>query len=97
MSHHLNHAECNYSATDQEFIAIVPALKHWRHYLLGKPFVCRTDHTSLKWLQMIGADSPIFTLSHIYSQVSLKSPYKTYSFNLNKLNFIYKLYLVVFP
>ena len=35
--------------------------------------------------ELIGADSPIFTLSHIYIQVSLKSPYQTYSFNLNKL------------
>ena len=34
---------------------------------------------------VIGADSPIFTLSHIDIQVSLKSPYQTYSFNLNKL------------
>ena len=51
MSHRLNGAECNYLATDREFVAIVMALKHWRHYLLGKPFVCRTDHASLKWLQ----------------------------------------------
>ena len=51
MSHHSNGAECNYSATDQEFVAIVMALKRWRQYLLGKSFVCRTDHASLKWLQ----------------------------------------------
>ena len=51
MSHHLNGAECNYLATDQEFVAIAMALKCWKHYLLGKLFVCRTDHTSLKWLQ----------------------------------------------
>ena len=51
MSYRLNGAECNYSATDREFVDIVMALKRWRHYLLGKPFVCRTDHASLKWLQ----------------------------------------------
>ena len=33
---------------------------------------------------VIGADSPIFTLSHIDVQVSLKSPYQSYSCNLNK-------------
>ena len=33
---------------------------------------------------MIDADSPIFTLLHIDIQVSLKSPYQSYSFNLNK-------------
>ena len=51
MSDRLNGAECNYSATDRVFVAIVMVLKRWRHYLLGKPFVCRTDHASLKWLQ----------------------------------------------
>ena len=42
--------------------------------------LCCTDYMLTTSL----ADSPIFTLSHIYSQVSLKSPSKTYSFNLNK-------------
>ena len=51
MSHHLNGATYNYSATDWEFVAIVMAQKRWKHYLPGKPFVCRTDHASLKWLQ----------------------------------------------
>ena len=51
MSHCLNGAKCNYSATDREFIAIVMALHRWRHYLLGKPFVCKTNQAGLKWLQ----------------------------------------------
>ena len=51
MSHNLNGAKCNHLATDQEFIALAIALKYWRHYLLGKPFVYRSDHASLKCLQ----------------------------------------------
>ena len=31
-------------------LAIVNFVKHFRHYLYGKPFVVRTDHSSLKWL-----------------------------------------------
>ena len=48
MSHYLNGPECNYSATDRDFIAILIALKHWGHYLLGKQFVYRADHASMK-------------------------------------------------
>lgn len=29
-------------------MALVLAIQHWRHYLLGRPFVVYTDHKSLK-------------------------------------------------
>ena len=51
MSHCLNGAKYNYPVTDQVFLAIVMALKRWKHYFFGKPFMYRTDHASLKWLQ----------------------------------------------
>ena len=50
MSHRLSSAECNYSATEREFVAIISGLRHWRHYLVGKPYLVRTNHASLKWL-----------------------------------------------
>lgn len=50
MSHRLSSAECNYSATEREFVAIISGLRRWRHYLVGKPCLVRTDHASLKWL-----------------------------------------------
>ena len=42
--------EFNYPTHDLELLAIVHALKLWRHYLLGKPFKVKTDHKSLKYL-----------------------------------------------
>jgi len=32
-------------------LAVICALQHFRHYLLGNKIVLRTDHYSLKWLQ----------------------------------------------
>lgn len=38
------------STYEKEMIALVKSVKKWRLYLLGKPFVVRTDHKSLKYL-----------------------------------------------
>ena len=42
--------ELNYPTHDFELLAIVHALKLWRHYLLGRRFKLQTDHKSLKWI-----------------------------------------------
>jgi hypothetical protein len=42
--------ERNYATHDLELVAIVHALKMWRHYLMGKRFELRTDHSGLKYL-----------------------------------------------
>ena len=41
----------NYCTTRRELLAVICALQHFRHYLLGNKIVLRTDHHSLKWLQ----------------------------------------------
>jgi len=43
-------AESRYATGDQELLAIVDALKHWRYYLEGAkhPFVVYTDHANLR-------------------------------------------------
>lgn len=43
----------NYDIWDQEFLAIVAALCHWRHLLVGtlEPVVILTDHTNLQYYQ----------------------------------------------
>jgi transposase InsO family protein/uncharacterized protein YjiS (DUF1127 family) len=49
MSHKLNSAERNYPVHEQELLAIVQALREWRHYLHGCEFEVVTDHNSLKY------------------------------------------------
>ena len=50
LSHRLSAAECNYDATDHEFVAILVGLQYWHHYLVGTKFIVHGDHASLKWL-----------------------------------------------
>ena len=42
--------EKNYASHDLELVAIVHALKMWRHYLMGRKFELRTNHCGLKYL-----------------------------------------------
>ena len=50
-SRSLTKAERRYSVTRQELLAVITFVRHFRHYLLGRRFVLRTDHSSLRWLQ----------------------------------------------
>ena len=44
----LNKVEQQYSVIQKECLAIVFALKQFRHYLLGRPFELLTDHSPLQ-------------------------------------------------
>lgn len=71
-------AERNYEVYDQELLAIVAAMKHWRHYVQGSlhPIDVLTDHNNLKgfmknktltprqarWAQQLSAVD--FTITH---------------------------------
>ena len=46
----LNDAKQKYSSYDQEFYAIVQALKKWRHYLMFGEFVLYTDNHALQYI-----------------------------------------------
>ena len=46
----MNSAECNYSATEREMLAVIMSLQRWRHYLIGREFKIYTDHASLVYL-----------------------------------------------
>ena len=44
-------AELNYAVHEKELLAIISALKHWRHYLIGQEIDIYSDHNSLKYLE----------------------------------------------
>lgn len=41
------------STYEKEMLAIVKAIKKWQPYLLGKPFIVRTDQKSLRYLYLL--------------------------------------------
>ena len=49
-SRQLKNHEQNYPTHDIELVAIVFALKIWRHYLYGDQFEVFSDHKSLKYI-----------------------------------------------
>ena len=51
MSKKLSDAETRYPTHEQELLAIIVALKEWRHYVHGNKFRVITDHHSLKWIK----------------------------------------------
>ena len=59
------------STYEKELLALVTAVKKWRPYLVGRPFVIKTDQQSLKFLleQRIGtlAQQKLFTKLLVYS------------------------------
>jgi hypothetical protein len=50
MSKKMLPAERSYPTHEQELLAVICALKEWRHYLHGQKFCIITDHQSLKYL-----------------------------------------------
>ena len=49
-SRQLKNHEQNYPTHDMELVAVVFALKIWRHYLYGEKFEVYSDHKSLKYI-----------------------------------------------
>lgn len=56
ISRTLNKAEPNYNTTEKKLLAIVWAVKQFRHYVFGHKFYIVTDHRPLTWLFSV-ADS----------------------------------------
>ena len=49
-SYVLTPGQRKYCTTRQELLSLVRFCRTYRHYLLGRPFLVRTDHNSLVWL-----------------------------------------------
>ena len=47
----LSKPERQYCVTRRELLAVVVFTRHFRSFLLGRPFLLRTDHGSLTWLK----------------------------------------------
>ena len=47
----LSKTERNYCVTRRELLAVIYFVKQFRPYVLGRPFIIRTDHAALKWLR----------------------------------------------
>ena len=50
-SEKLKDSRKKYSPNDLEYYAVVQALHHWRHYLIGKEFMLSSDHEALQHLK----------------------------------------------
>ncbi len=46
----LTPAQRKYCTTRKELLAVVKFTRQYKHYLLGRKFMVRTDHNSLAWL-----------------------------------------------
>ena len=49
-SKRMSNSEQHYCITRKELMSVYHFVKYFKHYLLGKRFIIRTDHKSLKWL-----------------------------------------------
>ncbi|MEW8486026.1 MAG: RNase H-like domain-containing protein, partial [Candidatus Thiodiazotropha sp.] len=58
-SHTLNPAQQNYCTTKRELYSVVFFMQHFKHYLLGRHFILRTDHAPLFWLSRFKEPSGI--------------------------------------
>ena len=45
-----NKAQSRYLTTDQELLAVISAVKHFRHYLIGQKYTLRTAHKALIYM-----------------------------------------------
>ncbi|GBG74708.1 hypothetical protein CBR_g19113 [Chara braunii] len=51
MSKNMSSQKLAKSTYEKELYAVYKALTHWRHYLLGRFFILRTDHQTLRWMR----------------------------------------------
>lgn len=83
-SRSLNDAERKYSTIEKELLAVVWAVKNFRCYLYGRPFIVYSDHKPLKGAVNIkDTTSRILRLRHKLSEYDYKIEYRAGKYNTN--------------
>ena len=82
-SQSLTASEHNYSVIQRECLAIVFALKQFRHYLLGRPFLLNTDHAPLQWLSAQKMEGMLCRWALAMQEYDFKIVYRKGSLNTN--------------
>ena len=82
-SRSLTASERNYSVIQRECLAIVFALKQFRHYLLGRPFLLNTDHAPLQWLSAQKMEGMLCRWALAMQEYDFKIVYRKGSLNTN--------------
>ena len=74
----LSSTEQNYSITELEFLAIAKAVKHFRHYLFGVPFIVYSDHKALEQIMKANPakNTKFARMACILSEFQFKIIYK---------------------
>ena len=82
-SRSLSAPERQYSVIQRECLAAVYALKQFRHYLLGRPFVLHTDHAPLQWLSAQKMEGMLCRWALAMQEYDFKIVYRKGTLNLN--------------
>ena len=75
--------ERQYSFIERECLAVVFAVKHFRHYLLGRPFSLHTDHQPLQWLSAQKMEGRLCRWALALQEFDFKITYRRGSSNAN--------------
>ena len=68
----LTRTEVKYSITKREALAVVQAVMWLRFFLLGIPFILRTDHANLQWLFRQNADGMTCRMIEVLQEFSFQ-------------------------
>ena len=82
-SRSLTHAERQYSVIERECLAVLYAVKQFRHYLLGRAFVLHTDHQPLQWLSAQKMEGRLCRLALALQEFDFTIKYRRGSSNAN--------------
>ena len=82
-SRSLTPPERQYSVIERECLAILFAIKHFRHYLLGRPFHIHTDHRPPQWLSAQKMEGRLCRWALALQELDFEIKYRRGSSNAN--------------